>query len=103
MTFRREICVGLLLLAASVAGAQGSRNSIEIDYNRPRKVVVGGVDVEGNQYFSAGKILQMGALRPGSQVSIPGEEITAVTRRLVNQRWFEDVAVVVEALRVTDA
>ena len=98
MTFKRLICAALLLLAGFSLRAQQSRSSIEIDYNNPQKYIVGGVDVEGNQYFNSRQILTQTGMQPGMEVTVPGEDITNVVTRLVAQRYFEDVSVVVDSL-----
>ena len=98
MTFKRIISVALALSVVFPALAQRQRNSIEVDYNHPRKVVVGGVGVEGNSYFNEHQILQLSGLRPGLSVTVPGDDISGIVSRLVAQRYFEDVAVVVDSL-----
>ena len=94
MTVRRILCIATLLLATSSLWAQSGRNSIEVDYTHPKKYVVGGVGIEGNQYFNEHQILQLVGMQPGQEVTAPGEDITGVVKRLVAQRYFEDVAVV---------
>jgi outer membrane protein insertion porin family len=98
MTFNRLICMAMLLLAGVTLRAQQNRSSIEIDYNNPQKYIVGGVGVEGNQYFNARQILSQTGLQAGMEVTVPGEDMTSVVSRLVAQRYFEDVAVVVDSL-----
>jgi outer membrane protein insertion porin family len=98
MTFNRLICVAMLLLTGVTLRAQQNRSSIEIDYNNPQKYIVGGVDVEGNQYFNARQILSQTGLQAGMEVTVPGEDMTNIVTRLVAQRYFEDVAVVVDSL-----
>ena len=88
----------MLLLAGVTLRAQQNRSSIEIDYNNPQKYIVGGVGVEGNQYFNARQILSQTGLQAGMEVTVPGEDMTSVVSRLVAQRYFEDVAVVVDSL-----
>ena len=95
---KRIVCAAFVALAAFGASAQNSRSSIEIDYLHPRKYTVGGVGVEGNKYFSENQILQLSGLREGMNVTVPGEDITGIVNRLVAQRYFEDVAVVVDSL-----
>ncbi|MBO4585336.1 MAG: outer membrane protein assembly factor BamA [Bacteroidales bacterium] len=102
MRFGRIICAAVLaVLAGFGAKAQSSRSSIEIDYNHPRRYVVGGVGVEGNQYFGENQILQLSGLHPGMTVTVPGDDITGIVTRLVAQRYFEDVAVVIDSLNAT--
>ena len=98
MTVKKLIMVAVLLLAGISLQAQ---SSVEIDYNRPRQYVVGGVGVEGNQYFSENQILQLTGLREGMSVTVPGEDITGIVRRLVAQRYFEDVAVRLDSLNAS--
>ena len=84
----------LLVLAAVPAMAQ----EVEIDYNNPKKYVIGGVKVEGNNYFSPEQILQISGLHEGLEVTVPSEEISSIVNRLWLQRFFEDVAIVVDSL-----
>ena len=93
----------LLLLLATMGSAlyaQTGRSAIEIDYNNPKTYVVGGLGVEGNQYFGENQILQLTGLRTGMSLTVPGEEVTGIVKRLVAQRFFEDVAIVVDSLNV---
>ena len=99
MTVRKILCTALLLSLAGISlRAQQNRSSIEVDYNNPRTYVVGGVSIEGNQYFNEHQILQLTGLRTGQSLTVPGEEATGIVKRLVAQRYFEDVAVVVDSL-----
>ena len=98
MTVRRICCLALLLLGVWTARAQESLINIEVDYNHPRKYVVGGVSIDGNKYFNEHQILQLTGMQPGMEVTVPGEDITRVVKRLVAQRYFEDVAVVLDSL-----
>ncbi len=98
MNCRRILCAALLLLGGIALRAQNVGGSIEIDYNRPQKYIVGGVSVEGNQYFSEHQILQLTGLQAGQEITAPGEDVTGIVKRLVAQRYFEDVAVVLDSL-----
>ena len=95
MNFRKILFAALLLLGGWSLRAQ---SGVEIDYNQPRKYIVGGVEVEGNQYLNANQIRQLTSLREGIEVTVPGEDITGVVKRLVAQRYFEDVAVLIDSL-----
>ena len=98
MRGKKILCAALAVLAGTTLGAQTRRSSIEVDYNHPRKYVVGGVGVEGNQYFNEHQILQLTGLQAGQEITVPGDDITGIVKRLVAQRYFEDVAVVVDSL-----
>ncbi len=95
MNFRKILFAALLLLGGWSLRAQ---SGVEIDYNQPRKYIVGGVEVEGNQYLNANQIRQLTSLREGIEVTVPGEDITGVVKRLVAQRYFEDVAVLIDSV-----
>ena len=89
------------MLSALGLRAQSGAGGVEVDYNRPKSYVVGGVGIEGNQYFNEHQILQQVGLQKGQTITVPGEDVTGVVRRLVAQRYFEDVAVVVDSLNAT--
>ena len=62
----------MLLLALTLPlRAQQSGEDIVVDYNNPKKYIVGGVKVEGTQYFSQEQILQNVALQKGMEVTVP--------------------------------
>ena len=98
MNLRRTGLFLILSLLAFQAWAQSPRSGIEVDYNHPAEYIVGGVGVEGNNYFSENQIVQLTGLHAGSKVTIPGEDITSIVRRIWAQRFFEDVSVVVDSL-----
>ena len=89
----------MLLMALSCpVWAQQAGSGVEIDYNNPKKYIVGGVKVEGNQYLSPDQILQVSGLRPGMEVTVPSEEMSNVITRLWHQRYFEDISVSIDSL-----
>ena len=100
MRVRRIIHLVLLMLAGATAFAQ-QKDGIEVDYNNPKKYVVGGVSVEGNQYFSSEQILQNTGLQKGMEVTVPSEALSSVVSRLWHQRFFEDVALVIDSIAPT--
>ena len=101
MIIRRIITLAFLLLAGTTVFAQQKDSGIEVDYNNPKKYIVGGVSVEGNQYFSSEQILQNTGLQKGMEVTVPSEEMSSIVSRLWHQRFFEDVALVVDSLSTT--
>ena len=98
MRICRIVFLSLLLAISCPLWAQQSGSSVEVDYNNPKKYVVGGVRLEGNQYLSADQILQVASLQKGMEVTVPSEEMSNIVTRLWLQRYFEDVAVVVDSL-----
>ena len=89
-----------MCLAAAGLSAYGQsfREGVETDYNNPRKYILGGLRVEGNSYFGENQILQTTGLKQGSELQIPGDDVTNVVRRLMAQRFFEDVGIYVDSL-----
>ena len=98
MDIRRILFVSVLLLAGVSLRAQTARDEIEIDYGRPQKYIIGGIGVEGNHYFSENQIVQLTGVRPGMQMTLPGEDVTGIIKRLWAQRYFEDISVVIDRL-----
>ena len=94
MRVKQILCLLLLALVAIPSIAQ----DVEVDYNNPKKYVVGGVKVEGNHYFSPDQIIQISGLQKGLEVTAPGEEISSIVNRLWLQKYFEDVAVVIDSI-----
>ena len=100
MKFSRIICLLVALVCAVPAIAQSS-SKVEVDYNNPKKYIVGGVEVEGNEHFAPSQILQITGLQKGMEVTVPSEELSGIVDRLWSQRFFEDVAIVVDSLAPT--
>ncbi len=98
MKLSRIICLSLLMALSCPLWAQQGVGNVEVDYNNPKKYIVGGVKVEGTQYFSPDQILQIAALREGMEVTVPSESMSNVVGRLWAQRFFEDVAVSIDSL-----
>ena len=92
------ICLLAALMLTAPLWAQESGEKIEVDYNNPQKYIVGGVEVEGNNYFAPQQIIQITGLQKGMEVKVPSEELSGIVKRLWLQRYFEDVAVVVDSL-----
>ena len=95
--FRMTFLV-LLLALTCPAWAQQKGSDVEVDYNNPKKYIVGGVRVEGSQYFSPDQILQAAGLQKGMEVTVPSEAMSNIVERLWHQRYFEDVAVAIDSI-----
>ena len=94
----RIIFLFLLAAVAVPVPAQDGEDGIVVDYNNPKKYKVGGVSVEGNNYFSDKQIIQLTGLQKGMEVTVPGEDMSSIVNRLWLQRYFEDVAMVVDSI-----
>ncbi|MBO8455748.1 MAG: BamA/TamA family outer membrane protein [Bacteroidetes bacterium] len=98
MNLRRTVFLVLMAVLSFPAMAQLSQDEITVDYNNPRKYVVGGIEVEGNHYFSPDQIIQVSGLQKGLTVTVPGDDVSSIVDRLWLQRYFEDVAVVIDSI-----
>lgn len=90
--------LALVLAPMSLAAQEGG--GVEVDYSHPVKYKVGGITVEGNTFYSDQQIISLTGLRPGMEVTVPGEELSNIVDRLWLQRYFEDVALTVDSLSV---
>ena len=95
---RRTVFLVLMAVLSFPAMAQLSQDEITVDYNNPRKYVIGGIEVEGNHYFSPDQIIQVSGLQKGLTVTVPGDDVSSIVDRLWLQRYFEDVAVVIDSI-----
>ena len=97
--FRLAVTMIALALSMPLWAQQGS--GVVVDYNNPKKYIVGGVAVEGNTYYSSEQILQVSGLRKDMEVKVPSEELSSVVKRLWLQRYFEDVKVTIDSITPT--
>ncbi|MBO8454613.1 MAG: hypothetical protein IAC07_07830, partial [Bacteroidetes bacterium] len=98
MNLRRTVLLVIMAVLSVPATAQLRQDEITVDYNSPKKYVIGGVSVEGNHYFSPDQIIQVSGLQKGLTVTVPGDDMASIVERLWLQRYFEDVAVVIDSI-----
>ena len=98
MKISRIVAVAMLLVLSCPLWAQQSGGDVVVDYNNPKKYIVGGVTLEGNEHFSKDQILQVAGLQRGMEVTVPSEEMSSIVERLWLQRFFDDVAIVVDSI-----
>ena len=101
MRLFRLICLACFLLLSGSVWAQQSGSDVMVDYNNPKKYIVGGVKLEGNEHFSQEQILQLAGLQKGMEVTVPSEDVTNIVKRLWGQRFFDDVSVVIDSIAPT--
>ena len=92
------IFAALALLLPFAGWAQQKGGDVVVDYNNPKKYIVGGVSVEGNSYFSPQQIIQVTGLQKGMEVTVPSETFSSIVNRIWMQRFFEDVGISVDSL-----
>ncbi len=96
MRIGKIFAMAVLLVLPLLAGAQ--ETGVQVDYNSPKKYLVGGISVEGNSYFSDDAIVQLTGLQKGMEITVPSEDVSSVVKRLWLQRYFEDVALDIDHL-----
>ena len=101
MRICRIVFLALLVALSGPVMAQQAGNGVEVDYNNPKKYIVGGVKVEGNKHFSQDQLLQITALQKGMEVTVPSEDLSNIVSRLWLQRFFEDVAIAIDSIAPT--
>lgn len=98
MRISRILCISFLFFSCLNMFGQKKDGAVDIDYNNPRKYIVGGLKVEGNTSFGEQKILQLSGLQKGMEITVPGDEISTIVTRLWLNRYFQDVAVFADSL-----
>ena len=84
------------MMLASCLALKAQESTVEIDYTHPRKYIVGDVSVEGNSYFSSQQIIQLTGMQKGMELTVPGDDVAGIVKRLWLQRYFEDVALLID-------
>ena len=101
MRISRIVYIAFLLVMAAPLWAQQSGKNVTVDYNSPKKYIVGGVTVEGRNNISEQQILQIAGLQEGLEVTVPSDEMSSIVKRLWLQRVFEDVSLAIDSITPT--
>ena len=97
MKFRKPILSVLAMLVGLISFAQ--QTDFVVDYNNPRKFIVGDVTVQGDlATVSSQQIIQLTGLSKGMEVTVPGDDLNSIVDRLWAQNYFDDVAILVDSL-----
>lgn len=86
-------------LGASAQQQNQQKTNIVVDYNSPKEYVIGGLEVSGIQYLGKEQILSLTGLSVGDKITIPGEDISAIIKRIYMQRYFSDVSVNIDSVQ----
>ena len=101
MKICRLVYMAFLMLLAVPVSAQQTAGDVIVDYNSPKKYIVGGVRVEGTNHVSPDQIVQISGLMEGMEVTVPSDDMSAIVKRLWLQRYFEDVELAIDSLAPT--
>ncbi len=96
MKIRIFFCLFFLLSLSCVLSY--AQEGVTVDYGNPKKYVVGGVSVEGNNYVSEDQIVQLSGLREGMEVTVPSDFFSLLIDKMWQRRFFEDVSVAIDSL-----
>ena len=98
MRISRIVYIAFLLMMAAPMWAQQSGKNVVVDYNSPKKYIVGGVSVVGREHVSEQQILQIAGLQEGMEVTVPSDDLSSIVKRLWLQRMFEDVTLAIDSI-----
>lgn len=96
MKFYSLLIVSLLALLSPLS--LYSQAGQTVDYNNPRKYIIGGVQVSGIKYLSKEQIISLTGLREGDEVTVPGEVFSDMVKRLMMQRYLSSVGVYIDSV-----
>ncbi len=92
---RRNILLFIILTLSMFAGAQNvdlSDMSV-MDYASPREYEIADVTVTGIEFIQPEVLVSLSGLRVGEKITIPGDEITKVVKKMWEQGLFSDVKI----------
>jgi len=98
MKFLRIFALLMIFLPQFPLFAQVDTNVV-VDYSHPKKYIVGGIGVEGNNYFSDQQIVSLSGIQEGMTVTVPSDEFSGVVKRLWLQKFFEDVSIQIDSVQ----
>ena len=68
---------------------------LKLNYQRPAKYTIGGIEVSGIHYFDPNIVKLFTGMYIGQEITVPGDEITDAIENLWQQKLFTDVKVLV--------
>ena len=64
-----------------------------VDFMAPDDYIIGGVTITGIRFLDTNALIGISGLRPGQEITIPGDEVTTAVQKLYQQGLFSDVRV----------
>ena len=86
-TVTNTILIFLLLFSAMLFAQEGDSVSLE----NPKKLILGGLEVTGVKTYNEQTVKTFTGLRVGQPITIPGEETSAVIKKLWDLDLFSDI------------
>jgi len=97
----RKSCIFLVLILIEFFPsliAQEKKHGI-YDYRNIEEYIIGGITISGVKYLDANALISISGLRPGQEITVPGEEISSAAQKLWNQGLFSDVRISITETR----
>jgi len=92
-SYRKLYCI-LFFTIATVLGLQAQQKELD----NGKRYSLRDITVSGTQSFNENTVIAFTGLKPGDRMYIPGEKLSAVTKRLWEQNLFSDIAFYVTAI-----
>ena len=93
-----KIIIALLLLFPLGVTAQEQNDNIITDYASPKEYTIGGIKVTGINYLREEQILSLTGLQVGDKITLPGEEMSSILKRIWLQKYFSEVGFYIDSL-----
>lgn len=93
---QKPIIFLLLLLIVgtiNVFSQEQDSTNFSIYYSSPRKVTIADVEISGIKYLDKTVLTQLSGLKPGDEITVPGDAITNAIKKLWQQGLFSDVKI----------
>ncbi len=89
----------IVLIALFVpAGLFAQTSDVVVDYNNPKKYIIGGIKANGVKIVSEEQIIGHTGLRVGDEITIPSEKVSDIIKHIYQQRFFSNVALYIDSL-----
>ena len=75
MKVRHIVFTLIFMLLTLPVLAQNVGKGVVVDYNNPKKYIIGGVKIEGTNYFAPEQIRQITGLIEVMEITVPSEEM----------------------------
>lgn len=103
MILRKSIAFFIVLLTLScfqleaqeLDSTNGQAPYYPLNYQKPAKYTIGGMEVEGVTYFDPNIVKLFSGLYTGQEITLPGDEITEAIESLWAQKLFTDVKILI--------
>lgn len=93
------IIVTLFCFCRAEAQSTDTLYNPDVYYSSPKTYEIGGVEVTGvADHYDPETLIQLAGLTVGSEIKIPGDEITRAIRRLYGNGLFSDVGIAVDKI-----